>query len=147
MRYLKMLAMGFVALLFAVCIGAGFLYGSHPRNEAAFLGRMQDSWNDELRMFIDESPKQVVREGDRACEWLHQQSWAVPDLGGDISGDVTGGELLTRYSRETRGQGHLKFSEHQGRMTRYIALTAWLHLCGAEFELRHTHHPLAPVED
>ena len=143
----RIAVLGVAGLLVAVGGGIGFLYASHPRDEAGFLRSVQGSWNDELRTFVDQSPEQVVSEGDRACEWLAKQSWAAPDLVGDVSGDVTGVALLARFAEETRGEERLPFSEYRGRMTRYIGLAAWRDLCGVTFELRHTHHLFARGND
>ncbi len=137
----RVVVFGIVILVLGLGSGIAYLYVSHPRDEGNFLRRVERHWNDDLKAYVDQTPARVVSEGDRACEWLAEQDWVLPDFSGDVAADVTGVGLLARFTQETRGEERLSFDEYQGRITRFIGLAAWQDLCGVTFELRHTHHP------
>lgn len=106
------------------------IYITHPRNEGRFMAAMERAdFPDDWQAFVaDRGEDFLLTEGDRACDWLSDQSFAL--LNGSDS--VSLQNRMNRYLDETSNVNAawvLSETTFDGR--RLAAAAGWNYLCEA----------------
>jgi hypothetical protein len=118
------------------------MWVKYPRDEEKFLLYVHKSIWDEANnkwVFKDADDAFLLAEGDKACDWLGDESFALWRGGAEWSNQAR----LTQYLDESAVVGS-EWSFGGGvpdRKREAVATRAWLYLCGSSMELRETHNP------
>jgi hypothetical protein len=112
------------------------VYMNHPRNEAAFIGYVHKYANFDGRKLTNPPERAVLLDaGDRACDWLGDQSWAL--WRNDPERTVSG--LLVRHESAMPRQDRT--------LPDSVSVGAWAFLCPATRTLVQPHRPFSRAGD
>lgn len=119
----------------AALIGAGWIvnvYRTHPRNESGYIAYLQTYGIDNTPTAHLPARALLITEGDRACDWLGGQTWAL----WRTTPQYRIGNLELRYTGEVDGR-QTGWGSTPDRAS--ITSAAWNYLCPATLELRKPH--------
>jgi hypothetical protein len=116
------------------------IYITHPRDEDQFMAAMQraDYPQDWLEFVSERDDSFFLHEGDRACQWLREQSIPAFRQAESLSLQAR----MTRYLDETSnvdGAWELDETVFAGR--RLVAAAAWNNLCAATLIVHRQYDP------
>lgn len=126
-----------IALLLTIATGAGALatvHLTHPRDETAFLDylRTYGSTSDTGVPLALPPTDQLLAEGDRACDWLNGQPWAL----WRNDGEFAYGKRMQRYLDSVSEPVAWAPADP---IRFYVLAGAWASLCPASVELHMPH--------
>lgn len=138
-----------VALALAVVGTVVVVHLKHPRNEAAYLeylrlygrGVQTSATGDDFTdapIALPSIPA-LIAEGDRACDWLGHQGYALWRTGASHRVDA----LYQRYDTLTQSR-QLPWAGDPDHVS--IAAAAWAHLCPATLDLHKPHYVFSSSE-